>query len=78
MYEAAGLLALLILGLLVLIRAYHKNVPKTGKRILLFLVIYGIVIGLYHLATWQYPILFHLWATGVIFILIMTIIAGIR
>ena len=78
MYESVGIIGILIVGLAVLIRTYFKNVPKTGKRILLFLMIYGIGMGIFQIATFMFPILFHLWATGVIFILIMLVIAGIR
>jgi len=78
MYEALGVFSIIVAGLLVIFRVYTaKAIPKLGKRILLFLAVFGVVDGVYYLATWQYPILFHLWSTGILFILLLLIIAGV-
>lgn len=78
MQEAIGVIGLLILGLIVIARVYTaKKVPKVIKGILWFLAIFGVIDGIYLLTTWQYPFLFHLWATGILFMVILLIIAGI-
>ena len=78
MPEAIGIIEILILGLAVIIRVYtSKRVPGVIKGILWFLAIFGVGDGLYLLTTWQYPILFHLWSTGILFIFILLVIAGI-
>jgi len=78
MYEEWGTIVLLIIGLIILTRAYFKVPGKVMRGIILFLAVFGVVYGVYHLITWNYPILFHLWSTGAIFILILLIIAGIK
>lgn len=78
MYESLGVIVLLIVGLLIIFRVYTaKNIAKVIKGILWFLAIFGVVDGIFLLTTWQYPVLFHLWCTGILFILILLIIAGI-
>lgn len=78
MYEQWGTTILLIIGLIILSLAYYKVTGKIMRGIILFLAIFGVFDGIYHLITWNYPILFHLWSTGAIFILLLLIIAGIR
>lgn len=64
-------------GLILIARIYvTKKVPRVIKGILLFLALFGLVDGLYLLATWKYPALFHLWCTGILFTFILLIIAG--
>ena len=76
--EAIGVIGILILGLAIIVRVYTaKKVPKVIRGILWFLAIFGVADGAYLLTTWQYPFLFHLWSTGVLFMLILLIIAGI-
>jgi len=78
MPEAIGIIGILIVGLAIILRVYtSKRVPRVIKGILWFLAIFGVGDGLYLLTTWQYPILFHLWSTGILFMLILLIIAGV-
>lgn len=75
--ETLGVIGSLAFGLALIIRIYTaKKVPRVIKGILWFLAIFGIMDALYLLATWQYPALFHLWCTGILFTFILLIIAG--
>jgi hypothetical protein len=76
--EILGVVGSLAFGLMLIARIYMaKKVPRVIKGILWFLALFGVVDGLYLLSTWQYPALFHLWCTGILFTFILLIIAGV-
>ncbi|MBS7645416.1 MAG: hypothetical protein QW569_05530 [Candidatus Bathyarchaeia archaeon] len=76
--EVIGVIGILIIGLAVIVRVYtSKKVPKVIKGILWFLALFGVGDGIYLLSTWRYPFLFHLWSTGILFMVILLIIAGV-
>jgi hypothetical protein len=78
MYEAWSTIILLAVGLLTYVRAYFKSPPGSLRKIILFLCVFGVGAAIFHLMTWNYPIIFHVWATGAIFTLLLLLIAGVK